>query len=380
MSQDPQQFQRFHNLLSGRLVNSLDPQQINDQTRQLALSQAQFSDCIEVIHDGSDIRKPYAHKLPHLTKVRSLEGEWVNGFNTFNSVLISDVDKRLHLLESTPFSTADDHYGVLAGVSLTAKETHFEQVRRVDEALKAKQSGLPIRHLLDRGHDDEEWFSFLGTELQSKFVIRAKLNRVYPPDPAQKLHQAAFKGRHETALAKFVWRSKVYQDVRLVLSWETVCLGPCPYEVVRSEVFKRDGQRLFKEPMVLITNETVTNQVQALAVYQAYLRRSRIEGIFKFLKHQLGWETFRVRDFLVIQNVLALTYWAGGYFYEQQAELSQEPVVIWLCKLAKSKGKVTLHFLLAGLQIVAQHLLFEEFVRQAGLSKEEVQQLVSYTK
>ena len=82
----------------------------------------------------------------------------------------------------------------------------------------------------------------------------------------------------------------------------------------------------------------------------------------------------------MIQNVLALTYWAGGYFYEQQAELSQEPVVVWLCQLAKSKGKITLHFLLAGLQIVAQHLLFEEFIRQAGLSPEEVEQLVSYAR
>jgi hypothetical protein len=182
MSQDTQQFERFRNLLSGRLVNSLTPEQINEQTRQAAIHTASFKDCVEVIHDGSDIRKPYSNQLPNLTKVRSLSGTLVNGFNTFNSVLISDVDKRLHLLESTAYSTADDHYGVIAGVSLSADELQRDQLSRVDTALKTQVGELPIRHLLDRGHDDADLFAFIDQHLQSRFVIRAKLNRVYPPD------------------------------------------------------------------------------------------------------------------------------------------------------------------------------------------------------
>lgn len=102
MSQNTQQFERFRNLLSGRLANSLTPEQINEQTTQTALASACFKEYVEVIHDGSDIRKPYSQQLPNLTKVRSLTGTLVNGFNTFNSILISDTDKRLHLLESTP--------------------------------------------------------------------------------------------------------------------------------------------------------------------------------------------------------------------------------------------------------------------------------------
>lgn len=239
---------------------------------------------------------------------------------------------------------------------------------------------LPIRHLLDRGHDDADMFAFIDQQLQSQFVIRAKLNRVYPPDPSQKLHQAALEGHHSESLSKFVWRGKVYQDARLELSWGRIELGGQPYTVVRSLVFKRSGERIFKEPMVLISNEWVGEQRQAFRLYQAYLRRSRIEGVFKFLKDHLSWETVRVRDFLAIQNVLALCYWAGGYFYEQQAELSQDAVVIWLCKLANSKGKVTLHFLLAGLTVVAHHLLFEDFVASAGLTKDEIQQLISYAR
>lgn len=70
----------------------------------------------------------------------------------------------------------------------------------------------------------------------------------------------------------------------------------------------------------------------------------------------------------------------GGYFYEQRAELSQDNAVLWLCRLAKSKGKMTLHFLLKGLVIVANHLLFEAFVEEAGLTQEDVQQLIDYVK
>jgi hypothetical protein len=380
MSQDANQFERFRNLLSGRLLNSLNPDQINEQTMRAALAQAHFKNRIELIHDGSDIRKPYARKLPNLTKVRSLEGDLINGFNSFNSLLISDLDKRLHLLKSTSYSTADDHYGVLAGVSISAQQLQWAQIQEVDAALKAQFPGLPIRHLLDRGHDDADLFGFIGSELQSEFVIRAKLNRNYPGDPTQKLHQAALGGHSLTALDRFIWRGKVYQQAQMVLDWGPIELAGKAYRVVRCQLYKRTGESIFKEPMVLITNGLVENHGDAFAIYQAYLRRSRIETVFKFLKEQLGWESFRVRDFYVIQNVLALSYWAGGYFYEQRAELSQDAAVLWLCGLAKSKGKVSLHFLLKGLVIVANHLLFEAFVEEAGLTQEDVQQLIAYAR
>jgi len=79
----------------------------------------------------------------------------------------------------------------------------------------------------------------------------------------------------------------------------------------------------------------------------------------------------------VIQNVLALTYWAGGYFYEQQAELSQDEVVIWLCKLAKSKGKVTLHFLLAGFSVldIEENQPYRDLERLSNLSQQPVYEM-----
>jgi hypothetical protein len=377
MSQDANQYQRFHNLLAGKLANSLSPEQINQQSTQMALASARFDQLIEVIHDGSDLRKPYAQKLPNLAKVRSLQGEIINGFNSFNSLVISDKDKTLHLLESTLYSTSDEHYGVLAGGSISASDLQQAQLQRVDTALKEANPGLPVRHLLDRGHDDQTCFAFIDQHLQSRFIIRAKLNRIYPPD-GTKLALASLPHQHSQVLDKFVWANKVHQDVNMHLSWGSLEVGEATYRVVRCVVTDRTGKSLFKDPMLLITNELVSDSAQAFAVYRAYLRRSRIESVFKFLKGHLGWETFRVRDYLVIQNVAALCYWAGGYFYENRPDLSEDRVVKWLCALAKSKGKVSLHFLLTGLTIVANHLLFKAFVADNGLSQQDIDELVSY--
>jgi len=73
LSSDPNEYERNLNLLSGRLKNSLTPEGINQQTLRAGLSKLSVKDLVEVIDDGSDIRKPYSKLLPHLTKVKSLE-------------------------------------------------------------------------------------------------------------------------------------------------------------------------------------------------------------------------------------------------------------------------------------------------------------------
>src|SRR5919206_207693 len=40
------------------------------------------SDALWLIADGSDLRKPYAHALPHLMRVKALDGQLVNGYRT----------------------------------------------------------------------------------------------------------------------------------------------------------------------------------------------------------------------------------------------------------------------------------------------------------
>lgn len=384
LSSDSNEYERFLNLLSGRLKNSLTPDSINAQTLRAGLSNLSFKTRVEVIHDGSDIRKPYSKALPHLAKVKSLEKQTINGYNTFNTVVINDLDKQIHLLASTPYSTADPNYNQTIGAGFTENDIVLSQIKQTDEALKAALAGVKVRHILDRGHDDQHLFEFID-ELESTFVVRVKSSRnsnEFTLDQkgklqAIKLTQAILQQSQEQILEKFVWKNKVFQQAKITLTWGALMLKDKTYSVVRVQVFDREKKSIFKEPMLLITNELVDNLEAAFEIYRAYLRRSKIETVFKFLKDQLGWQEFRVRDFVVIQNIISLCFFVAGYFYENQHQIIKDPQVIIICQLANSKGKVSQYFYLEGLKILANFILFQDFVKQQNLTQEQVNQLIS---
>lgn len=387
LSADPAEYERHRNLLSGRLKNSLDPDSINTQTMEASLSRLSFTTRVEVVHDGCDIRKQHSRALPNLAKVRALDGGIVNGYNTFNSLAISDSDKSIHLLNSTTYSSADPHYNLIAGAGFTYDELVLGQISRCDQALKDKFAGIEVRHLLDRGHDDQKVFEYID-RLGSTFVIRAKANRNSDEftltgegkKKAIKLLDAKLEKSYTQGLLKFVWKSKAYPHSHIQIDQGTLTLTGNAYTVLRVRVFDRSGKAIFKDTMLLVTNESCPDFECCFAVYQAYLRRSKIESVFKFLKDSLGWETFRVHDFMVIQNVIALCFFVAGYFYEHQREITADPQASFICSLANSKGKVTRHFYLEGLKIMANYMLFQEAVREQNVPQKTVIELLSILK
>lgn len=382
LSSDSNEYERFRNLLSGRLKNGVTPESINAQTLAMGLSDINFKDCIEVVHDGSDIRKPHSKVLPDLGKVRDLDGDIINGYCTFNSLVISDLDKGIHLLGSTPYSTSDSHYNLIAGAGFNAQEIIFEQIGRCDAALKSRFHNLPVRHILDRGHDDQNTFDYINS-LQSYFVIRVKSNRnsdefYFDADgkkQAIKLTEAALKYTFARPLEKFIWKNKCFQQANIDLTIGSLTIGQNSYNIVKIKVFDRNGKSIFKEPMLLITNELMKDFDDTFAIYQSYLRRSKIETVFKFLKENMGWETFRIHDFLAIQNILSLCFFVAGYFYEHQTQIVNDPQAKIICTLARSKGKITKHFYLKGLEIITHSLLFQQIIKEQNLSQDAVNQL-----
>lgn len=384
LSSDSNEYERNLNLLSGRLKNSLTPEGINQQTLRAGLSNLSVKNRVEIIHDGSDIRKPYSKNLPHLTKVKSLEKQIINGYNTFNSIVINDLDKRVHLLASTLYSTSDPNYNQTIGAGFTQNDIILSQIKQTDEALKTEFADLKVRHLFDRGHDDQNLFEFVDN-LGSTFIVRAKSSRnsnEFTIDEkgkpqAIKLINTSLQERQERILEKFVWKNKVFQQAKIAMTWGKLTLKDKTYSVVKVQVFDREKKAIFKDVMLLITNELIDSFDTAFEIYKAYLRRSKIENVFKFLKDQLGWEEFRVRDFVVIQNIISLCFFVAGYFYENQQEIAKDPQIIIICQLAKSKGKVTKYFYLEGLKILANFILFQDFIKQQNLTQEQVNQLLS---
>jgi Transposase DDE domain len=320
-----------------------------------------------------------------LAKVRDLNGHIINGYNTFNSIVLSDVDKQIRLLASTPYSTADPHYNQAIGAGFCGSEIVLTQLTQTDQALKAAFPGVQVNHLLDRGHDDESVFEHID-DLQSHFTIRLKANRNSDESTqsesgkakAVKLQQAQLAHTYDEILTKFIWKQRVYEQARLVMSVGVLSLNGRGYQVVRVSVFDRLGKSIFKEPMLLITNRLLPDFKTVFSVYQSYLRRSKIEGVFKFLKEKLGWEELRVRDFMAIQNLLSLCFYVGGYFYEHRQELVGDVGVGLICQLALSKGKVTLHFYLEGLKILANYQLAQAFIKEHNLTQEDVNEMISH--
>ncbi len=64
--------------------------------------------------------------------------------------------------------------------------------------------------------------------------------------------------------------------------------------------------------MLLLTHVAVFGVDDARELYRLYVLRAKIEGVFTFCKQVLGWETFQVRAYRSICNLLALGFLSPG--------------------------------------------------------------------
>lgn len=393
LSENTQEYNRFVNLLNGELKNGLTPEMINDSLLKSSVSNIKFNKTLYIIHDGCSILKPESKVQKDLHKVKNLDNNFVNGYMTFNTICVSDIDKKIHLLQCKAYSTNpySGYNQMLVGYS--EQEIIEEQIKLVDQSLKSYFPDVNLIHLLDRKHDDKKLFSFISN-LGSKFVIRGKLNRnsneiilteeineageIKIKERKIKLVEANLTSKKIEVLEKFVWKGKVYQQAKLESRYGNVIIESKTYNVVIIQIYDRTGRKLFALPIVLITNIEVSNHQMAFEVYQFYLIRSKIEGVFKFLKQELGWQEFRVKDFLVIQNIIVLCFFVGEYFYETKHELTKDKNVIMICKLAKSKDKVTPHFYKKGLAVIANYILFQEYVKENNITQEQINELIEH--
>lgn len=148
--------------------------------------------------------------------------------------------------------------------------------------------------------------------------------------------------------------------------------------VVRVTLLTREGKEIFKNPMLLLTNATVGDNQEALAIYRTYLMRSKIEEVFKFIKGSVGWETFQVRDWESIKNLIALSFFIGGYFYYLELQLAKHLVIACLCQLGKGKGQISRHFLLEGLRCLLIYHHVQAMREQMNLTDSEWDAILAF--
>ena len=391
VSEDRNEYDRHLNLLNGTLQTVVDIEKLNISLLANSTDYFKGKSYIIVLHDGSDIRKRHSKELENLTIVRDLSGKLINGYPTFNSVAVDLKGKNIRLLQTTPYSSeeksylsqtdiSDYHAGKLlkkrkqevATLLKTGDWYNHNQIvethaLRINEKIKAVNPDAVIVHIYDRGHDNAALFEY-QTDIGSLFVVRLKLNRNSNEltindkgkEVSVKLAAQQFFHSSEKCYEKVRFKTKTYQQAKGIFEWTTIELKGRTYSVVKVRFYTRKGHKIFKEPMLLITNMEVNNEKLAQLVFELYMKRSKIEGVFKFCKEKLGWENFRIRQFEGIKNLIGLVYFIAGYFHEVEKELVNHPAAQWLAQLGNGKGKVTPHYILIGLGKVANFLAIKE--------------------
>lgn len=393
IASDKREFERIRDLFNGRLKSVLDDEKVSSVLREKMATELRGSEVVYALHDPCDIRKRYSEKLENLGIVRDLEGKLIHGYSSFNTVCISSDGKKARLSDITVFSNGDGEFYVRqkelddlerkqqkaakneteadlskrekAIVELLEKDAVVNlrqvtrtQMQRVSQRLKAENENLQVCHVLDRQFDGLPYFQFIEDELDDDFVIRLKISRNSnetrlnedEKEVAVKLKDVILPNTFSDVLDKVILGNKVYQQVKRVIEWGSITLEGKVYSVVRITLFTRKGKEIFLQSMLLLTNYAIINSQQALGVYLIYLQRAKIEGVFKFIKNALGWEDFQVRDWESIKNIIALTFFIGGYFYEIEPALAHNPGMEWLCTLGGGKGIISRHFFLEGLK------------------------------
>lgn len=412
--EDKAEFERSKRLLDGSLKSVLDDQKISAAIREHSVGALGDEARLIVLHDPCDLRKEHAQVLEKLGKVRDLAGNLINGYSTFNSVAVDVTGKQLYPVDTAVYSNGDEHYVSVEELKALAKGKlqqvdpqragqieqfiqegsylnlpHLSraQIKQVSQAFKQKNPGIILCHVLDRQFDGLDYFEFIDQQLEDEFVIRAKISRnsneievdeETAETVAVKLKDVQFAQAQTWVLKKLRVKKKVYQDAKCLTEWGTLVLNGHTYTVVRVTLTDRQGQPIYKHPLLLITNITVKTAQQARDIYSIYLMRAKIEAVFKFLKDVLGWQEFQVRDYEAIKNIIALAYFVGGYFYEIGSDLTQNPTIELIAQLGGGKGQVTRYYFLQGLKKLLVHASVTRFVKEQAISDELFEQMRAF--
>jgi Transposase DDE domain len=386
--------------------NVLNEQQIIAAMLENGITKLADKDELLLIHDGSDIRKEYANQLENLGKVRDLDGNIINGYSSFNTIAVDLACKDVTLLNSEIYSNRSEDFISQKDLRLIAKPlskkatpeqaAHYaniktkvaaaghinssivarQQIKKVSAEFKKTKPNKKLTHIIDRGGDDNELFAYIAKELQDKFVIRLKSSRVSEPDEtesAEKLVSKNFMNKQIKYYSKIQVKSKVYQNASCVVEWGE-CLGG--YAVVRVQLMTSEGKSVFKAPMLLITNKDVITVEEAVSIYHIYLKRAKIEGVFKFLKEVLGWEESQIRDFKAIKTLLTFCYFVAGYFYEIESALIENEVIKFIAYLGNGKGKVTRFYILQGFAKMITKSEVDDAIEEFKITPEQIKQIM----
>jgi len=401
VSIDRNEYKKVYRTLSGdNKMSILDDELINDALIAEAIQSLSHEANLYLIHDPSDIRKPYSTKAEKLGKVRDLRNNIINGYSTHNIIAITPNSKSVHLISHECYSNKDSKFlkselvhkvelDKLKDDQAYAKEIYDsgdwynkktltkDRIQKVSADLKKTNKHQKITHIMDREFDDNDYFSTISQQ-EDDFVIRAKKSRsvdnsVDTEATKTRLVNSNFPNQYIHKLQKVRFKKICHQDAFLSIEWREYL----NYKAVKITAKTREGKDIFTDPMLLITNKSVTNAEQALLIYQIYLKRSRIETVFKFLKEGLGWEDIQLRNFLAIKRLLSFCFFVAAYLYKIGDQEVDDDYAILLARLGGGKGVVSKHYILQGIKALLSKYRVDRFFEEYKPSKDTIENMIS---
>jgi hypothetical protein len=356
--------QRIIRLAKGESTkrSQLDAASLTERLRSHGLVGLAESDAEDLwlMADGSDLRKPHAHRMPDLMQVKDLDGQLVPGYRTLN--VLGVTPKRRGILYHRLFSSQEADF--------TSEPAEVQQaLQTVHHAVQAQPRWRSVTWVMDRGFDDVAVWRTIW-EQQEHLVCRVKhTERVLEYQVQNGDWQAGDIAAAAAALRPYaqvqtemvVTRGRQPRPKAQLVTAE---IRACPLRLTYDANVRREGpsETLHKDlwlvevhllgtqlaPWLLITDWPVTDAERAVLIFRMYRQRWAVEDAFKFTKDCLGWEDVQLLDLTGIRTLVALAWVAAGFLYELGVALDWPEVQLlarlggWEYHKGRQPGKITL--------------------------------------
>jgi hypothetical protein len=382
--------QRILRMVTGETTKrspDLDADHLTAKLRSQAVDHLASVDADELwlIADGSELRKPHASAMPHLMRVKALEGGLVNGYRTLNVIGITP--KRRGVLYHRLFSSQAPGF---------LSESHEVQqaLTTVSQAIAPLKQRMSASWIMDSQFDDVAVWRTIW-EQNEHVVVRVKhperlsafqdrRGEWHEGDIAQARKHLRRLGKAETMLVVQRGRQKRPKEQRVAVE-----LWGCPLRLRYATNVRREGEgeQVEKElwllevripdtklePWLLVTDWEVGDEASAVRIFKMYRQRWAAEDSFKFTKECLGWEEVQVLDLEGVRTLVALAWVAAGFLYELGVTLEWAEVWLlarlggWVPHKDRHPGKMTLTWGLRRLlELLTTEAILTAYIEEHG--------------
>ncbi len=250
--------------------------------------------------DNSETVKEYAKCLEGMSLVHDgSKKEIKNGFEIFGSSYIDDQGKS-HMLQFELYSRETDEY----------KSEYKEWEKNMNSLCKIIHPDAGI-FVMDRGYDGSKYYNYL-LKNEKDFVIRvnekrAKPRKVYFEDFKEKwdINALPYSKEKKTQVEIKNKKTNRFELVTVKLSKAKVRLTKNGEQlnVVRIRRLKKGSKT---REMYLLTTLKASGINQMISVYETYLKRWKIEELFRSIKQHFQIEKIQLRKLNRIQSLYRL--------------------------------------------------------------------------